>query len=481
MARDGFRLKRSKPHGPSRRELLATIARLEQRIAEQDRRIAELEEALAKALKNSSNSSKPPSSDIVKPPKPPAPEGGAKRKRGGQPGHPKHERPAFSPELVDEVNDHTLAVCPNCGCAELLPSPSDPRVVQQVEAVAKPLVVAEHRAHVSICPKCRKRFDAPLPAEIEKGGLLGPRLTAQVAWLKGAGHMSYGTVQRHLRDVLGLEVSKGFLAKVIHKTTCALRDPYEELLRLLAEEAVLNVDETGHTENKARLWTWCFRAQDYAVFRIDPSRGSAVLREVLGDAFGGALGCDYFSAYRKFMRECDIRVQFCLAHLIRDLKFLVTLGGATATYGEQMLDAMRELFHIIHRQDKMGRNAFRKALFDQRRAIVALAIRGAPDTPHGRSMADRFEKHGDAYFRFITTPGLGPTNNLAEQAIRFVVIDRRITQGTRGERGRQWCERIWTVMATCAMQGRSAYEYIVEAVDAHFQGNPAPSLLPSNP
>jgi transposase len=79
-------------------------------------------------------------------------------------------------------------------------------------------------------------------------------------------------------------------------------------------------------------------------------------------------------------------------------------------------------------------------------------------------MAARFEKHGESYFRFITTPGVEPTNNLAEQAIRFVVIDRLITQGTRSERGNRWCERIWTVIATCTQQGRSVFEYLEAAV-----------------
>lgn len=194
--------------------------------------------------------------------------------------------------------------------------------------------------------------------------------------------------------------------------------------------------------------------------------------------FSGVLGCDYFSAYRKFMKDCGLRVQFCLAHLIRDLKFLTTLPSTqTAAYGERVREEVRALFAIIHRRGAMGKNAFAKAMRDQRRAIIDVAIRSAPATRHARSMAARFEKHGDAYFRFITTPGLEPTNNLAEQAIRFVVIDRHITQGTRGERGRQWCERIWTVMATCAMRGCSAYEYLVDAVNAHLQGQPAPSLL----
>ena len=467
-------MKKRTRQSPTKRELLATIVRLE-------KRIAELEAEVARLRKDSSSSSKPPSSDIVKPPKPPASTGAVKRKRGGQPGHPRHERPAFAPDQVDHVHEYRLEVCPDCACANLQPSPREPLVVQQVEVVAKPFLVEEHRAYASICPQCHKIHYAPLPEAVEKGGLLGPRLTAQVAYLKGAGHLSYSTAQRYLRDVLGLEVSRGFLSKALHKVTLALRAPYAELLGLLAEEAVLNVDETGHKENGQRQWTWCFRARLYTLFKIDPSRGSEVLFDVLGADFAGVLGCDYFSAYRKFMKNCDIRVQFCLAHLIRDLKFLTTLPDKqTAAYGQRLLDEVRTLFALIHRRDKMGQNAFAKAMRDQRRLILDAAIRGAPETRHARNIAVRFEKHGDAYFQFITTPGLEPTNNLAEQAIRFVVIDRHITQGTRAERGRQWCERIWTVIATCAMQGRSAYQFLVDAVNADFHAQPAPSLLPGN-
>jgi transposase len=100
-----------------------------------------------------------------------------------------------------------------------------------------------------------------------------------------------------------------------------------------------------------------------------------------------------------------------------------------------------------------------------------------PAGRHSQNLKKRFEKHGAAYFQFITTPGVEATNNLAEQAIRFVVIDRRITQGTRGEGGRNWCERIWTVIASCAAQGRSVFAYLQEAVQAYFHRTAAPSLL----
>ena len=123
---------------------------------------------------------------------------------------------------------------------------------------------------------------------------------------------------------------------------------------------------------------------------------------------------------------------------------------------------------------------FVKAIEKARVDLVATAKR-APPRSEAQNLAERFRKHGDAYFRFITTPGIEPTNNLAEQAIRFVVIDRQITQGTRSETGRQWCERIWTVMATCAQQGRSVLEYLENAVRAYFNGQPTPSLLPAKP
>ena len=100
--------------------------------------------------------------------------------------------------------------------------------------------------------------------------------------------------------------------------------------------------------------------------------------------------------------------------------------------------------HKALRFAKLSPARFARVLERQRKLIVHAATH-PPWTQEARTMADRFHQHADSYFRFITTPGVEPTNDLAEQVLRFVVIDRRITQGTRGEAGRQWCERIWTV------------------------------------
>jgi transposase len=217
----------------------------------------------------------------------------------------------------------------------------------------------------------------------------------------------------------------------------------------------------------------------YVLYHIDAHRSADVLLQILGKDFEGVLGCDCFGAYRRYMRECSIVVQFCLAHLIRDVKFLTTLPGAEdKAYGERLRELLRELFHIIHEREQLPTQEYQRRLKAKRQQIVTTATAAVPSSQPCQAMAKRLRKHGAAYFTFITTPGIEPTNNLAEQAIRFVVIDRHITQGTRSEGGNRWSERIWTVIATCALQGLSVYEFLCASVRTFWAGTAQPNLVP---
>jgi transposase len=467
-------------HCPNCRRLQARVDVLEAELAALKEVVAQLSRQLAAARKDSSTSSKPPSSDIVKPPKPPPPPGQAQRQIGGQPGHPKHERAAFPPESVNAGSfDHRLDSCPACG-QDLQPALTiPPRVVQQIDIPEVPLSIQEHRSHPGWCPHCRKMYEAPLPPGIKRGGLVGPTLTTWIASLKGACHASFSTIRKFLRDVVRVTISRGQLAKIIGKVSQALEQPYEELLEDLPIQARLNIDETGHKQNGARMWTWCFRASLYTLFKIDPTRSGDVLIEVLGKEFNGVLGCDYFSAYRRYQREFGVLLQFCLAHLIRDVKFLATLPDPRdRAYGERLREALRRLFAVIHRREHLSAAVFQGQLEAARAEVLRCGTQEVPETKHSRNLAKRLETHGESYFRFLTEPGVEPTNNLAEQAIRFVVLDRLVTHGTRSEAGNRWCERIWTVIATCSQQGRSVFEYLNAAVMAYFHQTEAPSLLP---
>ena len=453
--------------------LRAELAEMKQQMQAQ---IDALQEALARAQKTSSNSSKPPSSDIVKPPKSP-PKKGRKRRQGGQPGHTKYER-SFRLDQADAIHTHRLPQCPGCTGGSLIELPDIGRIQYQYELVEKPIQLHAHQALCYWCPDCEQTQEASLPLPVRHGGLLGPRLTGLIGYLKGSGHLSYTTLQALLDEGLGASVSTGLLAKAVQKVSHALVPIYQPLLEALPSQKRLNIDETGHKDQGRLLWTWCFGAADFTVFAIAASRGSQVLEQILGDECEAVLGHDYFSAYRAYMNKAPVTVQFCLAHLIREVRFASqSLTPSIAAYGQRLTEELKALFKLIHRKNQLRPETFARRLNQQKTRFLQKARRTQAGGAAAQ-LAKRFRLHGNEYFTFITQPDIEPTNNVAERALRFCVIDRRITQDTRGLNGQQWCERFWTIQATCRQQGIQVCRFIQQAVQAAFQKAPPPSLLP---
>ena len=190
------------------------------------------------------------------------------------------------------------------------------------------------------------------------------------------------------------------------------------------------------------------------------------------------------------MKDFNVLVQFCIAPLIRDITFLTKLPDEqTKAYGKKRLRAIKCMFKHIHDAEQLSPTDVQSVMEKAKARILRIAINDVPsrinekgkeELNNAQNRANRFRLHGEASFCFITTPGMDPTNNVAEQAIRFIVIDRYVTQGTRSPKGRQASERLCTVIGTCALQGRSAYYFILQAVHAYFYGEPAPSLLPGS-
>lgn len=468
------------------KQLNATTAKLNATTAKLDATTVKLNETTAKldvvtaklaaATKNSANSSKPPSSDIVKPIRPKKPAG--KRKKGGQNGHQRTIRPAVPEDELQWLTQYAYEQCPCCGGPVTTDTDNPVTIVQQIEIVSR-TETTEHQSLASHCAACDKTHICTIPPEIRKAGLCGVELSSIIGFLKGACHASLATIRKYLRDVYDLKLSRGLLAKVIGKVSQAIAPLYEELFGKLKAERILNIDETGHRDSGKRMWTWCFRGSDFTVFKIDASRGSGVLLDVLGEEFNGIIGCDYFSAYRKYRGLTDCSIQFCFAHLIRELRFLKEHStGRTHGWCSRLLDAIRDMFGVIHRRDELG-DRFDGDLEDAAMEVVTRARLGVPDDKKARNLSARFANDGESYLKFLTTPGLEPTNNVAEQAIRFVVIDRKVTQGSKSESGQRWLERIWTVLATCTTHEKSLLNVLRTSLEHFFRGEPPPPLLPA--
>jgi len=454
-------------------KLTKQVALLLERLRQLEQENTMLKERIAQLERNSSNSSKPPSSDIVKPLKI-LRQPSKKHNRGGQYGHTKFSRQPFELHEVDKVIEYELKDKDAVGLKPL----DEWFVIQQIELPEKMYKVVEHRARKYLDPVTGKILIAPIPDEVRKGGLFGADITAAVAFMKGGCHMSYTTIQQFFKELFELDISRGMLCKATQKVSHSLRPAYERLVELLPHETQIGVDETGHHDEGRLHWTWCFDAPDYSLFRIDESRGSGVLERMLGKDFTGIVCADYWGAYRKYARLFDVRVQYCMAHLIREIRFLAEHSvEKLARWADGLLEWLKKLFKTLHRRNKLTAKGFLRSMEQIKYGFLRL-VRRPPDHKLAKKLARRFRgEASEDYFRFLTEPKLDPTNNGTERQIRPVVIDRRITQGTRGYTGMRWCERIWTALATCKKQNQNVFKFIHHTLVAHWTNTCYPELL----
>jgi transposase len=452
----------------------AIIAELSKTIETLLKRIQELEDEVARLKKNSNNSSKPPSSDIVKPRIKVRKRTVKKRKRGGQPGHKKHMRKPFTADEIDQVFEYELSGKDLDGLIAL----DDWYTVQQVTLPEKLYVVTEHKARKYLDSKTGKIIIAALPDDVQKGGLLSGDITAMTAFMKGGCHMSFTTIQQFFKEVMHLDFSRGMLNKATQKVSASLAPAYQQIIEHLPNESYLGIDETGHKDNGDKYWTWCFQSPDYSLFHIDKSRGSKVLFDLLGKEYEGIIGCDFWGAYRKFFRLGNSTVQYCMAHLIREVRFLAEhTNSKLSDWGQKLLEWLKKLFDTLHRSEQLTKAGFARSMEQIKRGFLS-KMRKPPDHKLAKKLARRFKgRAAETYFRFLTDPNVEPTNNGTEREIRHTVIDRRITQGTRGETGMRWCERIWTTIATCKKQERNVFDFVHKSLLSHWTDKNYPLFL----
>jgi transposase len=451
----------------------AEIKALKEFIIVLEKKIGLLEEEIAQLKKNSGNSSRLPSSDIIEPVKT-IRKLSRRLKRGGQHGHRKYSRQCFEPQQVDKVIEYELKDKDAKGLKPL----DEWFIIQQIELPEKMYNVIEHRARKYLEPATGRIHIAPMPDEVRKGGLLGADVTALVAFMKGGCHMSFSTIRKFFKEIMRLNISRGMLSKATQKVSKSLEVSYDRLAARLPNEHYLGIDETGHKDEGKKHWTWCFQTPDYTFFHIDSSRGCGVLFDLLTKEFDGIIGCDYWGGYRKFARLSDAVVQYCMAHLIREIRFLAEYPTkALCRWANQLLEWLKKLFDTLHRSNTFTAECFAYKIRHIKEGFLS-RIRQAPEHKLARKLARRFEgESAEEYFRFLTELGIEPTNNGTEREIRHTVIDRRITQGTRGQAGMRWCERIWTTIATCRKQNRNVFEFIHQSLLAHWTNNSYPELL----
>lgn len=450
-------------------ELEARIAELERIVAEQQKLIAELKERLDT---NSTNSSKPPSTN---PPwnKPAPAKRPSKRKRGGQLGHQRAVRPLVPPERVSEIIDVRPEQCRDCGAAL---SGDDPEPVryQTAEIPRIEPIIVEHRLHALPCG-CGTVTRAILPPGYGPGHF-GPRLAAFITLFSGAYRLSKRAVQRAVADCFGLSISLGMICKLQRQTAEILEIPVAQVAAQLQTQNV-NIDETSWRENRKRCWMWTVVGAGVTLFRIAASRSAEVAQSLLGQSYAFIAMCDRYSGYLWIGK-----VQLCWAHLRRDFQAMIDRGGAAKPIGEALQSHADNLFEWWHRvrDGTLARSTFRTYVGPLRAAFRDDLERGvgcgcAKTAGTCRELlAD--EEH---LWTFVSREGVEPTNNAAERSLRHAVLWRKSSFGTDQPCGSRFVERILTVVASCRQQHRSILDYLTICHQAARDHQPLPSLLPS--
>jgi transposase len=461
------------------------LAQAAKEIADAKKQIADLERQLALRNQNSTITSKPPASDgLAGRQRVRGRRRKSRRKPGGQPGHPGHSRPLVPAERVHAIVDLVPDACPHCQRRlQTREDVGDPRRHQVTELPPIEAHITEYRCHRRRCPACGKTTQAALPDEIV--GQFGPQLTALIAYLTVVCRLPRLVVQRFLEGALQIPISLGSTQNAWEEASAAVAAPYAELDAALRQEAVLNADETGHRTNGDKRWLWTFVARTFVVYRIAASRGSDVLKTVLGATFAGILGSDRLPSYRKYVVR---QRQFCWAHVTRNL--LSALDLATTPHAKQFcreaLALDRRLFRLWHRfrgdPEARGVPLTRAQLIDKvlpiEKRLFALGERYVNATnPDVRNLALAFFVHHQHFFTFVHEDGVEPTNNAAERALRTAVQWRKIMFGTRSEQGERAVERLLTIVQTCHRQQLNALAYLTAAITAHRRCQAVPSLL----
>jgi len=443
-----------------------------------------------KAAASSRNSSQPPSTDAPKTRQQRRQEARAKakellkkdgkqRKAGGQDGHPGAGRKLLPEDRMQEIVDHYPEECRDCGRefteGEKVPR-HGPGRHQVAELPPTAVFYTEHRTHRLRCPGCRKRTRAVLGMVGESA--FGPGLQAAIVALTARNRVSRRDMSELLFEHFGVRVSVGAIDQVCQRASGLLAGPHERLVAEVLASGAINVDETGWFLAAESRWMWTAASAEGAIFRIAEDRHSDRLTELLGPDFQGIVTSDRWWAYGLLDPE---QRQACWSHLVRDFRFHSEGLAAQEEFGQAGLALSDRIFtnwHAYlahHDRDRLAREM--KPVQDELRELLEHAGKKSKRHRLHRGFANNLLKIWPALWTFLTVPGVTPTNNAAERALRGPVIHRRLSHGNQSDDGERFTERSLSASVTCRLQHRSLLVYLRELLTAHQTGGALPALL----
>jgi len=438
---------------PVRRYVESLEQRIEQLENTVELLVKRIEQIESKLKQNSQNSNKPPSSD---PPyqRPVRERRKTRRRRGAQKGHPGHQQQMLKPTEVLTIEPSPCA----CGCRRRrVGSLRSFYTHQWIELPEIQMQVKHVVLRKGQCSSCGRWVKAQLPKEYQSG--YGPRFSALVAELSGIQGISRQAVESFIQDVFDVPISTGAIQKVIDRVSQALLPVHEAIGASVRGSAVNHVDETSWQQAGVIKWLWTMTNCVTSFFIVHSNRSQKAF-EALIDTWRGILVSDNYGVYRHWVNQR----QACLAHLIRKASGLSDRADDSCRrFGQQLKELLQQLCAFAHAPP--GKKKWTD--FYTRLMLLLWFFEGAEDDA-GR-LAREILREIDTLWVFLDQAGVEPTNNRAERALRFAVLWRKRSNGTQGEKGNRWVERLLTFRQTCRLRNQATFPLLVETVKAYFK------------
>lgn len=455
------------------------IGELKNLVAEQQNRIAQLESenaalkekvlSLEKLLGKENPPPSTPSGMIPPYEKPPAKR---RRKKPGRPdGHPGARR--ATPARIDETLEHTLSACPDCGGPLSEPVETRTRITEDIPPVN--VVVTQHVIHRYFCLHCDKIVEPPVAAALPRMQI-GARALVMSVFMHYFQGIPIGGVRKWMETFSSFSVSAGGLTAAWARLAVWLKPLYDALADEAKGSPVLHADETGWRVVGKTWWLWCFTSPTLVYYTIARSRGSPVVRRVLGKMFAGALVCDFFGAYNLIHAAAKQR---CLAHLFRELEKVMKRNKSQEwnAFHAKLRRLLRDAMRLSERKESLHEHDF-----ELRKDRLHIRLEELHSTSYKnldcRRIAKRLRRHCDELFTFLDNPLVPADNNHAERQIRPAVIARKNSYCNRSPRGAETQAVLMSLFRTLHLRGLDPVETLYSIIRTSIASGSLPPLPP---
>ena len=450
------------------------FSQLEARVEQLVARVQELEKRLNM---NSSNSSKPPSSDGLKRKTKSQRRKNTGRKPGGQPGHPGQTlQQSPAPDITHSI---ALDRCPDCG-ADLRDEPvasEEKRQVFDLPPIA--MEVSEHRAECKWCPACAKWITAPFPAEVSAPVQYGHGMQSVMSYLNIAQLLPCERTAEVCQDLFGHRPSAGSVVRAVARCAEKVAPAVERIAGVLREATQLHADETGVRCARKTQWIHVASTATHTLYNHSPKRGregfeaGGVLTKYCGN-----LITDFWGSYDT-LELCDH--SRCNVHLLRELTSFSEDGHRWADGLIAALLAMKQAADDARQrgQKHITKTTLKPLLADYDRWI-SKGLKSHPEVakPAGkrgrakqskeRNLLMRMSKMRDEVLRFVQDLNVPFDNNQAERDLRMIKVQQKVSGCFRSERGAQIFCAIRSYLSTTRKHGLN----LMDSIKSAFAGKP---------